>query len=625
MPELDPFILARSETEPAQMLREDLEDTLKEYMELDLVVELLQNALDAIDRRRYEAIASAAGLDPDDVETIRGWNGAVTALIEEDARVYEAADGPADRAVLYRTFADDAARRTRWWDVLAEQFDASAADLALAANAFRGRLRVVVRLGPPHWIEVEDNGVGMPGVLECFKHKVSAKRSSDVRPRRYGVRGSHGWGLTAVLGLSDRVEVASCRDGAEPEIFAFDDYASFVAGSVAQPRTVGLDEAGAGNLSAAIREGSAGTHVRVSLSNPLDTNQLGNTLNHYGHTKFENLLRLYTPIGQVSDFVLHPAFHTVRRDDVDVELVSYRPDADPQHSNVALDFFRLSGRTVPSHYDFKAYVDANSPRGKSVHTLHRSRFGDAVLLSGADIQAAEEIHKLEELLQRDGQLPAYRDEMDKEIATIPRGFQLALSGGMRSEYLARAPRGTSAAFRGVILSETARPTLGRKHVLDQRSSIPRGAASHESAYDAIRKAVLPAAEPPPATPAAARWRREFFVKVRESLESQPPSSRNLATWAGQESREARVMLMFGELLGRGEFGDLRVLRAHLRDIYDFAFLQTVDVSATSVPSAGLARHAPAAGALGTHWDEVSALRYWRVQGDRREHLRRLRP
>jgi hypothetical protein len=60
----------------------------------------------------------------------------------------------------------------------------------------------------------------------------------------------------------------------------------------------------------------------VSLSNPVDTNQLGNTLNNYGHTKFENLLRLYTPIGQVSDFVLHPAYHTVRRDDVDVELVS---------------------------------------------------------------------------------------------------------------------------------------------------------------------------------------------------------------------------------------------------------------------------------------------------------------
>ena len=48
------------------------------------------------------------------------------------------------------------------------------------------------------------------------------------------------------------------------------------------------------------------------------------------------------------------------------------------------------------------------------------------------------------------------------------------------------------------------------------------------------------------------------------------------------------MVLFGELLGRGMLGDLRILRAHLRDIYDFAFLQTAEVSTTSVPSAGLA-------------------------------------
>lgn len=588
MPELEHFILARSESDPAQMLREDLEDTLKEYMELDLIVELLQNALDAIDRRRYEAIAAAAGLDPSDPDTVSKWNASVAEVIEADVTAYEAAEGVADRAVLYRRFADDAARRSAWWEVLAAKFDANAGDLAAAATSVRGRLRVSVRVGPPHWIEIEDNGVGMAGVLECFKHKVSAKRQSEEQPRRYGVRGSHGWGLTAVLGLSDRVEVASCTDGGAPEAFAFDDYASFVRGAVGHPRTSALDGSDASGLSADILDGRAGTHIRVSLSSPVDTNQLGHTLNHYGHTRFENLLRLYTPVGQVGDFLLHPAYHTVRRDDVDVELVSHRGGVDPQHSEVALDIFRLSGRTVPSHYDFVGYVNAGTPRGKSVHTIHRSRFGDAVLLSAADIQAAEEIHKLEELLRGEEELPAYRDELDREIATIPRGFQLALSGGMRSEYLARAPRGTSAGFRGIILSETARPTLGRKHVMDQRSAIPRGAGSHESAYDSTRKLVLPAAEPPPATPAAARWRREFFDAVRGALEPQPPASEEIATWAGQESREARVMVLFGELLGRGMLGDFRVLRAHLRDIYDFAFLQTVEVSATSVPSAGLA-------------------------------------
>src|SRR5262249_6309785 len=159
---------------------------------------------------------------------------------------------------------------------------------------------------------------------------------------------------------------------------------------------------------------------------------------------------------------------------------------------------------------------------------------------------------------------------------IPRGFQLALSGGMRSEHLARGPRSTGAAFRGVILSETALPTLGRKHVVDQRQAIARAAAEHETTYDQIRRAVLPTAEPRPATAAASKWRREFFVATRKALEGQTPVA-DLYVWAGRESREARVMLAFGELLARGVFGDFRVLRAHLQDIYDFAFLFRTDV------------------------------------------------
>ncbi|HVO53125.1 MAG TPA: hypothetical protein VMT37_01800 [Solirubrobacterales bacterium] len=588
MPELDPFILARSEADPAQMLREDLEDTLKEYMELDLIIELLQNALDAIDRRRFEAIAAAAGRDPDDAGAIGAWNEAVLAAVESDVAKYEGAAGMAEKAVLYREFADDSARRSAWWDLLAPKFGGSAADLQAAARSVRGQLRVTVKLGPPHWLEIEDNGSGMADVLECFRHRASAKRDSDQLPRRYGVRGSHGWGLTAVLGLSDRVEVASCVEGQSVQTYAFDEYASFVRRSSTQPRTHRLGGDERGDLSQVILGGQVGTHVRVKLISPIDTNELGHTLAHYSHGRFENLLRLYTPIGQINDFVLHPAYHTLRRDDIDVELVSVEQGAEPQRSAVEFDFFRLSGRTVPSHYDFASYVDAGSPRGKSVHTVHRVRFADAVLLSAADIQAAEEIHKLEELLSGEEKLPLHRDEEDREVGRIPRGFQLALSGGMRSEYLARAPRGASAAFRGVILSETARPTLGRKYVMDQRSAIPRGASSHESVYEDTRKAVLPAAEPPPATPAAAKWRREFFVQVRDALESQQPISTDLQVWAGSESREARVMLSFGELLGQGAFGDLRILRAHLRDIYDFAFLQTVELSTTSVPAVGLA-------------------------------------
>jgi hypothetical protein len=47
---LDPDLLAAVDNlDPIELLRRDLEDCLKEYSGIDLIVEILQNAIDAMD------------------------------------------------------------------------------------------------------------------------------------------------------------------------------------------------------------------------------------------------------------------------------------------------------------------------------------------------------------------------------------------------------------------------------------------------------------------------------------------------------------------------------------------------------------------------------------------------
>ena len=328
-------------------------------------------------------------------------------------------------------------------------------------------------------------------------------------------------------------------------------------------------------------------------------------LKNYSSESFSNLLRLATPIGQVNDFVKHPAFHVVRKDDLSVLLTSV-PDANQaasQSIQVSFDFFRISEfPQIPCH-TFDSYINAGMPRNASVHTIHRAKRNDQVLLSAADIQPAAFVTKLQTKLRDEQKLPCYTDENDELQGVITRGFQLALSGGMLSQYLARAPRSTSAAFRGVILSETARPTLGRKYVMDQRESIPKTAAEHETVYGDIRKKVLPDSSPPPATPAAARWRREFFELLIADLTDQVPLSNDMRVWAGSESREARTMIVYGELLNRNVFGNVRVLRTHLQDKYDFAFLYKATIGEEHSPTAVIAEEMKQAGYA--QWNEQS--------------------
>jgi hypothetical protein len=595
--ELEPWVVARAQEDPAEALRLDLEDTLKEYGEFDLLVELLQNAIDALDLHRFERITAAAERSPSDQGTIGGWNAAVLSLMSRDQDVYEAAAGSGFAVAQVQTaWMDRVQRRAHWWRELASQWTAAPDELEAAA-AGAPQLRVRFRTGDAYWLEVEDNGVGMPGIVECFRHRSSHKRPGTERPRRYGVRGNHGWGLSAVLGLSDRIEVITRRINGTAEALIFSDFASFVRGEVAEPTAHRADPS-TFESPRILAEGGHGTHIRVRLDAPTNRNLLGEALLNPGHEKFANLLRLYTPVGQVNDYLLHPAFHTLRAGDLSVELTS-DDGTTSQTSSVDFDYFRLSGRTTPSHLAFPDYLNANSPRGKSVYAVFRARQAGHVLLVAADIQAAEEVHRLEKLLDDRGQLPAWVDENGSRMAHIPRGFQFALSGGLRSEYLARPPRGTSAAFRGIVLSETARPTLGRRHVMDQREAIPRGAALFESAFDDTRRAVLPSAEPPPTTPAAARWRREFFDGALAEVTAAEPALEPLVS-AARESREARVMLLFAELLVRGFFGDVRILRVHLQDIYDFAYLQTVTATPDSVPAAARANELVVEGRAAKH-------------------------
>jgi hypothetical protein len=394
--------------------------------------------------------------------------------------------------------------------------------------------------------------------------------------------------------------VITRTSGGEASSFIFSDYSAFAKGQLAEPSNMAPDLSEATETQffsdRLLRDASStGTQIRIQVVEPQHSNLLGHTLANYSTEKFANLLQLYTPIGQVNDYVFHPAYHTLRKGDLVVDLTSLHAAGGRESRRVDFDFFRLSGHVAPSHYDFSSYVNAAWPRGKSVHTVHRERSGDYIHLSAADVQAAEEIHKLEERLRERNELPTYINETDKEVAEIPRGFQAALSGGMRSEYVARPPRSTGAAFRGIILAETARPTLGRKHVMDQRTAIARAAQAHERVYDDLRKAVLPTAEPPPTTPAAARWRREFHQAVVSSLGSQEPLTDSLGVWAGEESREARVMLTFGALLSHGAFGELRVLRAHLKDIYDFAFYYRAEIAEGMIPSRQIADRLQAGG------------------------------
>jgi hypothetical protein len=556
---------------PLEALRVGLEDALKEYGEHDLLVELLQNSLDAIDAIRYRAICAAAGRDHGALETVAQWNVAVEEAIENDYDAFAAASDPAARATWYGTARDDASRRRQWWELLAGKLGGTAGQLAHAASSHRGAVTVGIRTGSETWISVEDNGTGIEDVLKAFQLTYSDKRARPDMPRRHGVRGAHGWGLPAVLGLSDHVEVAA-RCGSTEQAYIFENFAPFARGTILVPeiRRVAFSEVAQHSQ---LMSGGDGTIVRTRISAPSDTNYLGYTLKNATADKLINLLRLYTPIAQVNDYLAHPAYHNSRAGDLDCTLRWTHDTATPIEKSVPFRFLELSELKNAPALDYKGYINSGMPGRRTVHTLYRGYRGGQYFLSAADIQPADIIRDLEADLEKDDALPGLIGDTGAPITEIPRGFQVAVSGGMRTEYRAREPKSTSAAFRGIVLQENQPPTLGRKYVVDQRRSLPKVAQDHEQTYEEVRKRVVGKAEPEPQTLASAMWRIQHFDRIRTGLRHQPPQSADLKNWAGNGSGEARVMLTFGELLGRGYFGELHILECGLQHAYDFSFIQ----------------------------------------------------
>jgi hypothetical protein len=436
-------LLAREPIDPLGQLREDLEDALKEYRQFDLLVEVLQNAIDAIEARRWESLCAAADLDPEADTTIAAWDGAVLQRLDEDYTRFSACGDYAALALYYGECEDEAARRAAWWNALAARFHdlgatISADDLAAVSNAFRGTLRVRVEVGDPNWLTVEDDGVGIADIAAAFIHRSSAKRPSTTRPRRYGVRGSHGWGLTAVLALSDRVEVVSSAAASEARGYVFADYASFTRGDVDAPRNDRIDPAST-HATEDLRTGDRrGAYVRVQVANPDEADVFGNTLRDFDHQKLETLLRLYTPVGQTNDYVFHPAYHTCRRNELRV-LVESEADGVPHGpTSVAFDFFRMSGHPRPVHQTFREAV--NDPRsGRSVHVVYRSRHGNVVLLGGADVQWTGLMRELETDLINANALPSYRPDKDAGEADTIDDLRALLPARAGDEFQASGP------------------------------------------------------------------------------------------------------------------------------------------------------------------------------------------
>ena len=604
MPELlSPTVLASGQATPEDAIRQDFEDCLKEYQQFDLIVELIQNSLDAIDEARYRKVCSIAGLDPHAEDTVRLWNATVDELLQQDATSYERAanGGMTNVAVWYEEALDTDARREKWWLKLADTFSSTgpgsmsvsqvkerAAEFEQAWSAVAGQLHLGISVSASAaWLEIEDNGIGIDDALVAFTHGFSAKRRRLGQVRRYGVRGSHGWGLTAVLNFADEMTVMSRVEGASPAAYRFAEYPSFIAGDVASPVNQRLIDSDPDWLLLSERlrnlDGATGTHIRVKVAAPQDDNLFGYCLNEerLSFDLISNFLRLYTPIGQVNDYVANPAFHSSRRGDVEVALSVrvagqlFGPRQVP-FSYLKLDEHRdASGNVQVPCYSFKEWMDlsqSSRPSGPSVHVLHREKSGNAVFLLGFELQAARPVfRKIEDSFGET--LPGYVDVQGAEVRTIPRGIQFAFSGGMRSEYIARQSTSIWAGYRGIILSESARPTLGRKYILDQRTQIPRAATGPERRYENFRKEIVTlTAEPVGITPAGYTWKRGQLSKAIDDVLAEQIPSADLAIWCTDGSREARVMLLFSELLGRGKFGSFHVLRAHLQDIYDFYFL-----------------------------------------------------
>lgn len=559
-----------SETDIYKEIRSDLEDSVKEYSELDLIVEILQNALDAMDERRYREICNTVGVKPDDESTISGWNQTITELMQEDYESFPR-DGASKRAVWQSQMSIEPDRRKRWAATLVKNLSLDEAYIEVIETFAPSwaKLRVEVHLGASNRIVVRDAGIGIFDPLEAFRHKGSSKRRGGS-PRRLGMRGSHGWGLTAILGLSNRVEVTTKVAGGAPKgilLQNFSDFRSRTGADALITVAEGDELSGLGLLQDI--DGESGTIISVTLPTAQNSGLLGALMAGGTIAQWATALRLYTPVGQVNDYVLHPAFHCFRKSDLKVELLWSRNDVS-NSMEVEYDYLRLKDIKPDKCVDLPTYVDGGMVAGKSVYCVGRESAVGNFYLAASEIQASKPtLQAIEE--DSDQLLIEYSTEAGDAAPLIPRGIFLALSGGMRSEYVALSALSTNAAFRGIILAESAQPTLGRKYTLDQRTAIPNAAKSFTRAYEDVRKSTIPSGQPVLSGPALNKWQRNLWKNTLTELEMDPPFA-DINIWAATASGEAKVMLTYAELLGRDLLGDVRVLRCALKDIYDFQFV-----------------------------------------------------
>ena len=576
--------------DPTESFRKTLQDVAKDYQEHDVVVELLQNSLDALDQHRYELICSAAGLDPASDKTIDAWNKVIRDLIEEDYAEYSQAlkgkPWEVQVAALYTKWKNDKTRRDKWWEVLGRAFNSTAAKLckAVATTTYTPTL-IVSYSQKRRFFNIEDNGVGMDlspaSVLNYFRHAEGNKRAGK---KRLGVRGSHGWGLSSVLAYTNSLKVYSTVDARAAVGWDFSGFREFRKGGT-EPTPVQLDSVTVRAVMShsCVKKNASGTVIQVSLSESDDDSNLKYTIANYTPERFINYLRLYTPLAQVNDYVFHPAYHCYRENDA-LNLLFRDLDSSAE-SPVPYSLLKLKDILPAYSHGYDDFL-ANSAglRGHSVHTVYRYRSSAKLhVLSAAEVQQVECFQKFVDDLKENESLPCNDD--DPEGGSLWRGFYLGLSGGLLCAAEVQGTKGNDGNFRGIALAEDSPPTLARKEIsgeLAGNTTIPKAARAHAGHYDDCRKLLKPASGGASHIKLY-KLRKEYFDDLIKELTAAPTMTPDLYTWAPASSGEARVMLLFAEFISRKIIGDLRILKCGLRDTYDFAFLYTTTVNGTSVP------------------------------------------
>ena len=577
-----------------ERLATDLEDTLKDYDEKDLIVELLQNSLDILDEERYKAVCEIADLDPSDEETITLWNRCVDDIVEEDYQRY-AQLLPDDLGAFSVFYQDTSGQqsKTRWWDKLCSEDYFNIDDRQRLETCLEELdPKLVIRVSSDHnWIEFEDNGGGMgvtqEEIVECFSHQSSSKRAKSNRTRRRGTRGAHGWGLTACLGMTNRLVVSSRKDNSEIVTVQFTGFKTF-ARDTSNPGSIDElsgDERDQFIQDTLLTENDSGTIVRIYIADANRVFRFGQTWNNYNDRKFINYLRLLTPLGQVNDYVHNPAYHIYRKDDFTPVLINVDTGIE---SNISYDYLRLSNIHEGRCFHYNNWVN-DRPHSCSVHTISRYINGEGlVILSGAEIQQASFVANLASRWHETDIFPSRWDATkEQDVSEIPRGFYLAFSGGMLSTYKALEPTGNNAMFRGVLLSEKSPPTLARRHmsdVLDGRSAVSTAASRHTRRYNDLRIFIRDEGDGGgDGAPNRYRRRRILFEETLNDLRNEKPERDSLSIWAGEGSGEARVMLLYAELLAKGFFGNCKVIKCGLSDQYDFLLYQKTELNEDSFP------------------------------------------